>query len=302
MNRNLTLEQRMWNAYSSVECERLHGIHQMLVMACQQPEEFAVFWDRSDESAWGFSWGWLIGLKEILHAQFINLEIKNLLCDIEMPQNYPEASGIEAGIIGFTEYNELNSGVVEVAEDGKSCRASYICHGMCYTHYNEDFKRWGCFTNERYGADFVFDEETSHWKFLHELVAPDGGHTDDFDTGNIAYDGYAQLSELVPVGADVPLGQVRQDINARPEGDVVEYDPDSAPPPPPRSYRKTLHYGYSPVQGVQATIQPPSPYKTFGGEDSYLPKDAKIDNDVFFKDERGNWTYDVNKRYPQVTG
>ncbi|MCD7846250.1 MAG: hypothetical protein LUG57_10475 [Oscillospiraceae bacterium] len=301
MNKELTIEQRMHNACGSIECERLHAIHQLLAMSCHQPEEFATIWDRSDDCGWGFMWGWLKGWKEIVHAQFVNLEIKHLIYDVEMPKIYPETAGVESGIIGFTEFNELNSGVVEVADDGMSCRMSFICHGMWYIHYNEDLKPWGSITNEQYGADFIYDEETKHWKFLHELVAPDGSVGDDFDSVNNANQPYQQLCEKVPAphlpGWNVPYQDIYPDICKAPEGDIEEYTSFSDAMPPPRSYRHTIHHGWSPVQPVQLTVTPPRPYATLDDENTYCPPEAKTESDIFFKDGNGIWRYNVRKRF-----
>lgn len=299
MNKGLSFDQRLWNAWSAAEVERLHGIHQLLAMACHQPEEFATLWDRSDDAAWGFFWGWLKGFKEIWHAQCVNLEIKHLIYDVEMPKLYPEAAGVESGIIGFTEYNELNSGVVEVADDGRSARASYICHGMCYIHFNEDFKRWACFTNERYGSDFRFDEKSRRWKYLHEQVGCDGPHLDDFDLDNVAWDEYVHISSLVPVGKEVSLAEVRVDRNVPPpDDDIKEYEAFSMAAPPPRSGRKTLWYTRSVIQPVQACLCAPKPYATMDDDNTYCPPDIVTDHSIFFKDERDNWVYDVRKRFP----
>lgn len=270
MKQELSLEQRILNAYGSQECERIHGIHQLLSESGRLREEFPFLWDQSDKIAWGFNWGRCQGFQEVLYAQFVNLGQMSIQYDTTIPKLYPETALSEAGTAGFQEYNELNSGVIEVAQDGRSCRASWICHGMQYTHFKPEGVRYGANTMERYGADFIYDEQDGHWKFLHELVASDGRCL-PFDTGNWAYDSYRELAEKMP------------------DGNPVEEEA-PAGSPPPCSAPGSLHEGYSALQGVQKSVDAPEPYGTLDNENSYAPLDAVPDPDLFHYDpESGQW-------------
>lgn len=270
MKEKLNLEQRIWNAYSSQECERLHGIHQLLSESGRLREEFPFLWVQDDRAAWGFNWGRCLGWREILYAQFVNLGQMSLQYDTTIPRLYPETALSEAGTAGFQEYNELNSGVVEVAADGKSCRASWICHGMQYTHFKPEGKRYGANTMERYGADFILDEEDGHWKFLHEQVASDGRCL-PFDTGNWSYDSYQELARKMPHGNPVP-------------------ETPGSGGPPPCSAPGSLHEGYSALQSVQKSVDAPEPYEILNQENSYAPLDLRPREDLFCYDpDSGRW-------------
>lgn len=267
MKEHMNLEQRIFNAYGSQECERLHGIHQLLSIDGRLREEFPLMWSWEDDTSWGFNWGRCLGWREIMYAQFVNLGQMSMNYDVTIPRLYPETAGTEAGTAGFQEYNELNSGVIEVAEDGKSCRASWLCHGMQYTHFKEDGTRYGANTMERYGADFIYDEADGHWKFLHEQVASDGACL-PFDTGNWAYDSFRKL--LHPEPAAAPAGG-----------------------PPPCSDPGDLHQGYSAAAPVQKTVDAPAPYGTMDSENSYTPFELRPDPELFRMGEKGRW--EVNR-------
>ena len=308
MNKKLPLERRIHNAHGSMECDRLHGIHQLCALANHLPEDYNVLFQRSDDCGWGFTWGWLVGWREMYRAMHCDLEIRHLKKDCAISVIFHEATAIEQGVLGFTEYNELNSGVVEVADDGKTARAAYISHGICYIHFNPNGKRWGNYTTERYGADFIYDEESKRWMYLHELVAVDGCYCEPFDGSNAcAYEAYEKLSGKVPYpgedGWDVPPGDVMIDLTLPPENMNASENAESdwASLPPVRSYRKMLHYVWSPVQPVQPTTYAPPPYATMDYDNSYMPADAKINPDVWHKDERGYWNYDLKYRFPEGT-
>lgn len=258
----MTVKQRIFNAYASQECERLHGIHQLLSIDGRLREEFPLMWSWEDRAAWGFNWGICVGWREIMYGQFVNLGQMTLNYDTTIPKLYPETAGTEAGTAGFQEYNELNSGVIEVAEDGKSCRASWFCHGMQYTHFKPNGSRYGANTMERYGADFIYDEKDGHWKFLHEQVASDGACL-PFDTGNWANDSFRKLLEH---GPDAPGGS-----------------------PPPCSDPSVQHLGYSAITPVQQSVDAPKPYQTLNTENSYMPLELRADPELFQKVEHGKW-------------
>ncbi len=254
----------VWRLWSAQECTRLHSIHQLLSIDGRLREEFPLMWSWENNASWGFNWGRCVGWQEIMYAQFVNLGQMSMNFDTSIPKLYPETAGLEAGTGGFQEYNELNSGVVEVAGDGKSARASWLCHGMQYTHFKPDGSRYGANTMERYGADFVFDEAENRWKFLHEQVASDGACL-PFDTGNWAYDSFMALLHPRESGA-------------------------GAGSPPPCSDPTPLHQGYSAVTPAQSTVDAPKAYDTMAGENSYTPLDLTPNPGLFQKGEKGVWT------------
>lgn len=296
MNRSLTQRERIWNLNGIEECERLHGIHQLLVLNNMCPEEFYTIWSRREDAAWGYNWGWLVGFKEIIKAQLTDIPVRDLLTDIELRKQYPEAACANPGRTGFTEYNELNSGVVEIADDGQSCRAAYLCHGIV----SVQLESWAAFTLERYGADFIYDEKDGHWKYLHEQVAMDSDGTVSYDDGNIAMEMYRRCCEQVPPPGNpgwdaVPLSSVRHNPGDPPGDDEPLENFELMPPV--RSGRNFTHYEYTSIQPVQRSCCPPEPYATLTPENTYPGPFIKKQEELFFIGEKGIWSYDPLNRY-----
>lgn len=275
MKKHLTLEQRLWNAWSCAEVERLHGIHQLAMAENLSTEDYCAIWDHSDESAWGFMWGWLVGYQEMSYAHNSALFSSHIDHDRLSFVARPELAAVRIPAQAFSEFNELNSFVVEVADDGQSARSCSICTGMCMIPYLPgDGTRWGNFTIERYATDYIFDQEDQRWKYLHEQVSCDAYPDDDFDVGNIGYDAYKRMSETgEPYNANI-------------------YEGNGAPP---RSYRKVM-FGQeypSAIRPAQHVMRPPEPYRTFGWPNSYLPPDVKCQH-IFYKDKNDCWTFDIS--------
>lgn len=273
MKEHLTLEQRLWNAWSSNEVERIHGIHQLMMHCNGFAEDYSCLWDHSDECAWGFMWGWVIGWQEMSYAHDSSLFGAELDHDRLTFIAVPELAGVKPAVQAYTEFNELNSGVFEVADDGMSARSAHMCAGTCMIPYcPDDGKLWGEFTIERYATDYIYNKEKQRWEYLHELVCCDTWPAGDFDIGNVGYDAYVKLANTgVAYNEDIYEGNGG----------------------PPRSYAHVLFEADKPstIRPAQKVIHPPKPYKTFGWPNSYLPPEAKK-KEIFYKTEKGMWTFD----------
>jgi hypothetical protein len=100
---------------------------------------------------------------------------------------------------------------------------------------------------ERYGSDFIFEDE--EWKYLHEQVCPDVGGS--FDVINPGVDSSKKLVNPPPVSGP-PLDGSTADMRL------------SDPGP--------LHFSYTPVQTVQNTCPWPEPYATMDDNNTYTKK------------------------------
>ena len=139
----------------------------------------------------------------------------------------------------------LVNGIIEVAEDGKTARSSFVTPGMLYDCINSMAVKQGISFWERYGSDFVCED--GEWKYLHEHVCPDFGMP--FDFVNMAADEYERAVNPALGGPMAP-----------PAGrdDRVEL----ADPGP-------LHQKYSIFQPVQNTVPWPEPYVSMDDQHSF---------------------------------
>lgn len=310
MNKNLPLDRRIHNAYGSQECERLHAIHQNLIATERLREEYVSIWDKTDACSWGFNWGQARGFREMWYANCNALCGSGVQMEVDVWNTFPETASMERSQLAFWEFNELNSGVVEMADDGKSCRAAWMCHGMGLTRFcADDRKQWGCNTFERYGSDFIYDEADGHWKYLHEQICSD--FMIPCDRVNWANEAYVFSSKKVPApgqpGWDKAIADL-SDLNmaetgaAAPEDDAEDNgvkltpnatedaaDCNSSAGGPPRTGKKRWHLAYGALQPVQRTCPPPEPYVTLDHDNSYVELDVvpeeiwKLDQNNFYE-------------------
>lgn len=64
----------------------------------------------------------------------------------------------------------LFTDIIEVADDGKSARGSFITPGVIFCRLNRHEYPYCNVLWERYGSDFVL--EHGRWLYLHEQVLP----------------------------------------------------------------------------------------------------------------------------------
>ena len=82
----------------------------------------------------------------------------------------------------------LATDIIEAADDGKTVRASFLTPGVLVFALNANHHYRGLTLWERYGSDFVYDEDSDEWLYLHEQVCPDmGGPMDVCNPGMDAY-------------------------------------------------------------------------------------------------------------------
>ena len=133
----------------------------------------------------------------------------------------------------------LASSIIEVAEDGQSCRCSWYTPGVLFSTLNWDGKKDGIWIWERYGNDFV--KEDGEWKILSQHVCNDNGGP--FDAANWAHNAY--LNCITPPPPRKP-----------PVNDAGET------PPAPIWDTPLFYSGYNPLQAPQNPVPWSEPYAT----------------------------------------
>lgn len=258
MNRNLSFSARVHNANGCVQAEQLHALHQWYIASSRAREEYTTLWSMDDQCSWGFNWGRLRGWTEVWWASVARIGISTVEGNSEIVLAYPEAGGRDPRMLDFYELNELNSGVVEAADDGQTVRASWVCHGYAPMLLRPNRAPSCSFSVERYGADFIWED--GEWKYLHEQVAADLHYPMDqknWGRGHylMALAAAGQLDEKELQNTDALDMAVMEGVFS----------------PPPRSDETELHQEYSSVTPVQDTVRYPVPYRTLDDENSYAP-------------------------------
>lgn len=271
MKTHLSLHQRIHNADGSQQIENLKAIHAYTHARNWPVEEWDNIWDLSDDCSWAHGFGrWRGGFKVYLNS-VTEWDIPTFTNYMKLYKLYPDVMGMDPRPLNFSPVHNLSSEIIEVADDGKSARGAFLTPGNIYEYLKPQQRRRAIFMWERYGADFVCDEN-GHWKYLHEHVCPDfQGNYDDVNWGLEAYqvatDPNRRNSAAPPPDAD-SAGHPDGVNGPAPEGPP----PDSAGPrdmalddPGP------LHREYEFLMPIQNTCPWPEPYGTLDNNNTYTP-------------------------------
>lgn len=242
MNEHLTLEQRLHNALACQEVEKLQSIHSYLHGRGYAKEEWENIWAQNNEVSWAHSFGRMRGFASVWFGSVGEYDAQSYRNYLDLFPVYPQVIGKDPRPIHVCPMHTTNTGVIEVAEDGKTARATFFTPGIMFSTLNPERKKWSNYLWERYGADFVYED--GRWLFLHEQVCPDFMGTTDF--GNCA------LAEVVRLQKH----EAEQELH-------VSCPPVEDPGP--------LHYPSSPVQPLQNTVPFPTPYRTMDDENTFTP-------------------------------
>ena len=187
MKTHLTLHQRIHNADGSQQIENLKAIHAYTHARNWPVEEWDNIWDLSDDCSWAHGFGrWRGGYKVYLNS-VTEWDIPTFQNYMKLYKLYPDVMGMDPRPLNFSPVHVLSSDVIEVADDGRSARGAFLTPGNIYEYLKPQQRRRAIFMWERYGADFVCDEN-GRWKYLHEQVCPDmGGPMDVCNPGKDAY-------------------------------------------------------------------------------------------------------------------
>ena len=177
-----------------------------------------------------------------------------------MVDTYPEIAGKDFRPLMECSVHTLVCDVIEVADDGKSARASFVTPGAINSVLDPDQAKLCHVMWERYGSDFVIDETDGELKYLNEQVCPD--IMADLDYRDWAAEEYARRT-----------------------------DPNAPPPPPVTAgmpavtYPGPWHKPYSLLEPPQYDVLWPEPYETLDEEHRYnkcrgqvIPRESEKQN------------------------
>lgn len=309
MKTHLTLSQRIHNAEGMQAAEYLHARHTYLHATSYCKEEWGEFWDTSEEASWGHLFGVMCGFDEVWYNSVSNYDPDGFRGYINLVKQHPEISWFDARSIREISMHTLATDIIEAADDGKTVRASFLTPGVLVFALNANHHYRGLTLWERYGSDFVYDEDADEWLYLHEQVCPDmGGPMDVCNPGMDAYNklmgigggpgpgpgpgaggaggpgggpgagGPPQGQGGAPgAGGPPPQGGAGQGENAGVPGMVVKEKgatrgATSAGGAKGEVHVKVpgpIHFNYTPIMHVQNTVPWPEPYKTMDREHTY---------------------------------
>ena len=244
MKTHLTLEQRIHNAQLSQESENVKARHSYLHARCDGASEFATLWIRSDETGWAHQFGCMKGFDQSWRGNVANYEKMGISRWMKMVDIYPEISGKDFRPLMEASVHTLTCDVIEVADDGKSVRASYVTPGAISSTLDPDEHKWCHIMWERYGSDFMVDEEDGELKYFNEQVCPD--IVSELDFRDWAAEEYERLVNPSAPPMEMPIDMM-----------------------PALTYPGPWHFPYGILQTPQHDVMWPEPYETLDKEHSY---------------------------------
>ena len=188
MKTYLTLSQRIHNAEGMQAAEYLHARHTYLHATSYCKEEWGEFWDTSEEASWGHLFGVMCGFDEVWYNSVASYDTGGFQGFNGLYKQHPEISWFDARSMREISMHTLATDIIEAADDGKTVRASFLTPGILVFALNANHHFRGLTLWERYGSDFIYDEDDDQWLYLHEQVCPDmGGPMDVCNPGMDAY-------------------------------------------------------------------------------------------------------------------
>ena len=315
MKTHLTLSQRIHNAEGMQAAEYLHARHTYLHATSYCKEEWGEFWDTSEEASWGHLFGVMSGFEEVWYNSVSNYDPDGFRGYMNLVKQHPEISWFDARSIREISMHTLATDIIEAADDGKTVRASFLTPGVLVFALNANHHYRGLTLWERYGSDFVYDEDSDEWLYLHEQVCPDMGGP--MDVCNPGMDAYNKLMGIgggpggpgpgpgaggaggpggpgggpggpggAPGAGGPPQGQGGKQENAAVPGMMVKEKgatrgATSAGGAKGEVHVKVpgpIHFNYTPIMHVQNTVPWPEPYKTMDREHTYrIYETPKVD-------------------------
>ena len=313
MKTHLTLSQRIHNAEGMQAAEYLHARHTYLHATSYCKEEWGEFWDTSEEASWGHLFGVMSGFEEVWYNSVSNYDPDGFRGYMNLVKQHPEISWFDARSIREISMHTLATDIIEAADDGKTVRASFLTPGVLVFALNANHHYRGLTLWERYGSDFVYDEDSDEWLYLHEQVCPDMGGS--MDVCNPGMDAYNKLMGIGggpgPGAGGPPQGQGGAPGAGGPPPQGMGVAPGAGGPPPQGQGENAgvpgmvvkekgatrgatsaggakgevhvkvpgpIHFNYTPIMHVQNTVPWPEPYKTMDREHTYrIYETPKVD-------------------------
>ena len=186
----------------------------------------------------------MVGFDQVWHGNITDYERMGMERWMQMIDLYPEIAGKDFRPLMECSVHTLTCDVIEVADDGRSVRGSFVTPGAIHSTLDPDGAKWCHIMWERYGSDFVIDETDGRLKYLNEQVCPD--IMSDLDYRDWAAEEYARRT-----------------------------DPDAPPPPPVTAgmpavtYSGPWHRPYILLQPPQRDVMWREPYETLDQDHRY---------------------------------
>ena len=242
--RELTLHERIRNADASQQVENVKAKHAYLHGRADATGEWSVIWSRSENCSWAHAFGRMRGFDQVYHGSVGDYDKMCMENWLDLYEVYPEVTGKDPRPLMECSVHTLTCDVIEVADDGRSVRGSFVTPGAIHSTLDPDGAKWCHIMWERYGSDFVIDKTDGRLKYLNEQVCPD--IMSDLDYRDWAAEEYARRT-----------------------------DPDAPPPPPVTAgmpavtYPGPWHRPYSLLQPPQRDVMWPEPYETLDQDHRY---------------------------------
>ena len=178
-------------------------------------------------------------------------------CDaiLKIYKRYNDLAGKDIRPLMENMMHSLANDIIEVADDGKTCRTFYMTPGISMQAMTNDGMKHGGHMWEYYGADFVYED--GEWLYLHEQVAAACG-PGSFNSTNNAQEDYKR--SLLPP----PPGMMDMGPGHGFKPPILEDDYDIAE-----------RHGF--LRVPDCIIPPVKPYATLDDENSAVPLTANAD-------------------------
>ncbi len=252
MKPKLSTKEKIRNASACQEVENLHARHCFLHCAGRNLEEVDQYWICSDQVSWGHAFGKWTGWQGVKFGWGSSLERQTYGAYLELTQTWPQVTGVDPRPLYEAAMHTLATDIIEVAADGQSARAYFYTPGSVTSTLNPDRKRSGMWMWERYGIEYMRDED-GEWKFFTIQVCPD--LMLPLDAVNPA-----EMSLERIMAGEPPMSYGRAGDQVLGVGGPVAPIVDEPEP---------VHGEWSLVQTLQNPVPWPEPYETFDYERSY---------------------------------
>ena len=258
--KHLDLHQRVLNAAASQAVENVKAQHTYLHGRADASGEWGQIWSRDPWCSWGHIFGRMRGWTQVWKGsvtQYDTMAMQNLL---NVQKIYPELGGHDPRPLMEASVHTLFTDIIEVADDGKSARGSFITPGVIFCRLNRHEYPYCNVLWERYGSDFVL--EHGRWLYLHEQVCPDIG--DSYDSSNWAQDRFRKyLSGELKVG----------NCSGAPRSGISDL--------------RQAHNDISIIQTVQDTVPAPEAYEKLDEAHTYSPGCADFEDIYLYPENKG---------------
>ncbi len=134
----LSLHQRVLNAASSQEVENVKAQHTYLHGRADAAGEWGQIWSQDDWCSWAHIFGRMRGFAQVWKGSvtaYDTMAMENLL---NVQKIYPELGGKDPRPLMEASVHTLFTDIIEVADDGKSARGSFIPPGVIFSRLNRN--------------------------------------------------------------------------------------------------------------------------------------------------------------------